>query len=334
MAGNPAAVDVDDELPGEPEPAARPEPKAKPAPKPAPAPAATAEPETPKPRRSKALLDSLAEFGYSEADIEGFSNEEVWEEVHNLRRSRTPAAAEPAARPVAPANPPEPESDPLDGWLAEFDKTDPVGGKFLRGLRDANKQLQTALKERDEKLDTLTKAEEQRQRRVIVKAIDAGFAALPEEYKALYGEGGEADLTDPGAVGWRRAVIEKAGVKVGDEPRAVAAKINATALKLAAGRVQPPEPTVADLYGGRAAGPKPKRQLPPQDPETGQFVPASRFSAADFNNGHVHRPSGRATGGDAADAVQQTERYLREHGDPRGNRTRVEFDDEDLPGDE
>lgn len=322
MPADNAPTQTDDDLPDE-EPTSGQQPAAaqKPARQPQPA-APAAEPK--KPAHSPMLLKAAAKHGFAPEDLDGYSAEEVWEELHRLD-SLEAAKPQPqrAAEPPAPAAPP---ADPDEQYLAELEKVDPGLARLHRRQMEKQAALEKQLAEKDEALKTLTAAEQKRQVRAWTKAVDAAFAALPEKFLPLVGEGGIEQLTDPGHKGWRGAIYQKAGLADTDGVKAIAAKIARAAEEVAGQHVK--EPAAASAYD-RAANGTPKAPKPERERDTN-----GRFTAGDFHAGLVHRPTGRQTGPDKLDDVEQARRAFREAGDPRGSRPVLEITDDDLPDDD
>jgi len=316
MAADPTAqthTDVDD-LPGA-EPAesvaARKPPGGKDAPADRPEPA-------PKKYTHTSRLTKLAlEHELTQEDLDKFPSDAIWEEIDRIRgttqpqRQEPPAAAKPAEKPATPA-------DPDEEYLAELEKVDPQLAKLMR--RAIAKDDLKPIQEKLEKLDRLEAAEQQRQARAVTRALDDAFAALPEKFAALVGEGPIEELTDPGQKGWRGAIYQAAKIQPGDGRKAIAQKIAAAAEAVAGSRVKD---APADPYAAAAA--RPAKPTPPRDPGNG------RFTVPEFNGGLIHRPNGKQTGADPLDDKEQARRYFKDHGDPRGNAPRLEVEDDDLP---
>lgn len=312
----------DDDLPDDPAPGPKKQPAQKPArrPDPDPDPEPAAEP---KKHTHTARLTKLAlEMGFTQADLDDFPSDVIWEEIDRIRAAEArPADPPPRPEPAAAAARP---ADPDEEYLAELEKVDPALAKLLR--RAAAGPDLKPIHEKLAKLDALEAAEQRRQARATTRAIDAAFAALPAKFLPLVGEGPIEELTDPGQKGWRGAIYQKAGLAAGDGPKAVAAKIARAAEEVAGPHVK--EPAAASAYDRAANGtPKAPRPDPARDPN-------GRFTAEDFARGQVHRPTGRQTGPDNLDDVEQARRYMREHGDPRGSLPRAVIEDDDLPGDD
>ena len=323
MPADHAPAQTDDDLPDEEPTSGQPPARQQP---PAAAPAAAPAAEPKKPAHSAVLLKAAAEFGFTPADLEGFSPEEVWEELHRLRDLE---AAKPQQQPAKPAEPqaqPKPPADPDEEYLAELEKVDPGLARLHRRQMEKQAAFEKQLAEKDETIKTLTAAEQKRQVRAWTKAVDAAFAALPEKFLPLVGEGGIEGLTDPGQKGWRGAIYQKAGLTDADGAKAIAAKIAKAAEEVAGAHVK--EPPAASAYD-RAANGTPKAPRPDRERDTN-----GRFTAGDFNAGLVHRPTGRQTGPDKLDDVEQARRAFREAGDPRGSRPVLEITDDDLPDDD
>lgn len=300
-------VITDDDLPGDP-PA--------PSPRPAPSPPVAPEPPPKKHQHSSRLTKLALEMGYTQADLDDHPSEAIWEDIERVRAVEVPR---PAAA-VAPTPPtPEPPADPDEAYLSELEKVEPHLARLQRQARKDLQEVRAQLKAKDEVLETLTKAEQQRQSRAVTRMVDLAFAALPEKFHELVGVGAIEELTDPGQKGWRGAIYQAAKIAATDGTRAIAQKILAAATAVCGDRVKE---TPTDPYGRLPA--TPPRPVPPKDPVNG------RFTAEQFEQGQIHRPNGRQTGHDQLSAVEATRRYLKEIGDPRGDRPVVEFD-EDLP---
>lgn len=274
------------------------------------------EPETPKkPKHSSRLLAAAAEHGYSEADLEDFTSEEVWAEIRELDK-RAAARQQPAPAPKAEKKEPAAEDDD-EAYLKAL-KAEGYTDTFIAGERKKLARIKAA-EEKAAKLDALEAAEKTRAAAAINDTIDAAFTALGKKYEPLVGTDSIADLTDPGQRGWRDAIVREAKIQHGDSKSTIAKKVAAAAAKLAKGKVEEDEPeTVADGY---AVGGK---KLPPKDAN-------GRFTAEDFANGHVQKPSGKKTGLAGLDAVEGVRQMLRANGDPRGYRSTVVEMDDDLP---
>lgn len=310
------APEIEDDLPGNPEPK-QPEPKKKPAPPAAKQPEPEPEPEPKKHRHTSRLVAVAAEYGLTQDDLDNNPSEVIWEEIHRLQQLE--AARKPAAQ-AQPEKKPEPEAekDPDEEYLAELEEVDPKLAKIVR--RALSQEHLKPINEKLARLDELEKAEQARQVRSMQSMVDNAFAALGEQFEPLVGKGSIEDITDPGQQGWRGAIFGRAKIDFATDTQArINAKIAAAAKALAGDRVKEPAPEHKTAYDALAD----RRPTPPRDTN-------GRFTAADFERGHIHRPNGKQTGLDQLDAVEATRRYLKEHGDPRGERASIEFD-EDLP---
>lgn len=302
----------DEDLPGDPEPkpVAKPAPAAKKA-EPEPEPAVPA-----KPTRSKFLLDAVAELGYAEADLGDMSNDEAWEAVERTRKGRTAPAAKPEPKVAVP------EADPEEAYLAELEASHAPLANMLRKSKAKIEAMEKAAKEKDEVIGHLTKAEMARQQKAFDRSVDAAFDALPEEYHDYTGTGSFGKLADPVHKSVRTAVYQAAKIDGGkDSAEQIAAKIAAAAEAVVGSRVKKAaEPASAYEAAAKARKPQPK------DAKNG------RYTADEFEKGHVHKPGGKATAADPLDDVEQARRYFKEIGDPRGSHAGVSLDDDDLPG--
>lgn len=324
MPADRASVQIDDDdLPDEPQAAdrqpAEPKKPAKPQ-QPAREPQAAAEPPAQKkPAHSTVLLKAAAEFGFTPDDLEGFSADEIWEELHRLRtlEAAKPQQQQKPAEPTAPAKPP---ADPDEEYLAELEKVDPQLTRLLRKAI-AGQDLKP-IHEKLSKLDALEAAEQTRQARALDRAIDAAFAALPEKFLPLVGEGPIAELTDPGQKGWRGEIYRVAGIKPGDTARQIAAKVAKAAEERAGQFVK--EPAAQSAYDRTPPAPKPPAADRPRDAN-------GRYTVGDFNGGLVHRPNGKQTGIEQLEPEEKARRAFREAGDPRGFRPVLGIEDDDLP---
>lgn len=288
-----------------------------PAPK-APAPRVAVSPPTPPPpppppaakkyTHSARLVAEARRLGFTQDDLDDNESAVIWEEIHNLTRVE-------AARNIATPPPPVPDPpavvDPDDEVLSEWEAVDPKGAAYLRRQREEMKVLKASLKERDEKLETLTKAEQQRQQQTWQDKANAAFAP----HKAALGTGDVEIARKTAVISYLNhlAVTKQATTLEADVAKAVVALGFAAA---PGGNVTtpPPEPT-------------PVRKLPPKNPENG------RFTKDDFNAGLLHRPDGGDAGNtdDLTDA-EMVRRRRREHGDPRGDRRSFASDDDsDMP---
>lgn len=308
MAEAAAIVIDDDDLPGDPPP--------KGTVKPAPAPKAKVEPD-PEPEapkkftHSSLLVRKATEAGFTQADLDNFPSEAIWEEldrVTSIARAQPKAAvkAEPKAEPV----------DPDEAYLAELETTH---APLVKILRQAKKDREELLATKEE-VNGLKQSEVKRQQAAFDRALDKAFAALPEEYAEYVGTGSISDLSDPGHLGFRGAIYKAAKLEATDSLKQIAVKIEAAAKSIVGPRIK----QVADTTS--AYDKLPSRKPQPKDAVNG------RFTKEDFEKGHVHKPGGKSTGVDPLDDVEQARRYFKEIGDPRGNHAGVSLDDDDLPG--
>ena len=311
MAADPAAQTItDDDIPGA-EPAESAAARTPPGGKDAPADARQPAPK--KYTHSSRLTKLALDLGFSQQDLDKFPSDAIWEEIDRIRGTTQPQRAEPAK-----PEPKAPPADPDEEYLSELEKVDPQLAKLMR--RAIAKDDLKPIQEKLEKLDRLEAAEQQRQARAVTRALDDAFAALPEKFAALVGEGPIEELTDPGQKGWRGAIYQAAKIQPGDGRKAIAQKIAAAAEAVAGSRVKD---APADPYAAAAA--RPAKPTPPRDPGNG------RFTVPEFNGGLIHRPNGKQTGADPLDDKEQARRYFKDHGDPRGNAPRLEVEDDDLP---
>lgn len=286
---------------------------------PAPKAKTTPEPETPaKPKHSSRLLAAAAEFGYSEADLEDFDSDTIWDEIRKqteLRATSRQRAPEPAPKPKD-----EPE-DEDEAYLAAL-KTEGYTDTFIAAERKKLARLKAA-EVKAARVDQLEAAEKTRAAASINDTIDSAFTGLGKKYEQLVGTDPISDLTDPGQLGWRNAIVREAKLLTTDSKAAIAKKIAAAAAKLAKGRVADEEDD--EVAAGYQPEVEPARKPKAKDPATG------RFTVEDFANGHVQKPSGKKTGLAGLDAVEGVRQMLRANGDPRGYRSAVVEIDDDLP---
>ena len=310
------AQEIDDDLPGDPEPK-KPEPKKNVAPPAAKKPEPEPEPEPKKHRHTSRLVALAAEYGLTQDDLDNHPSEVIWEEIHRLQQLEAARKPAPAAQ-AEPAKKDEPEVDEDEQYLAELKEVDPKLEKIIR--RAMSRDDLKPINEKLARLDALEKAEQARQARQANDLLDAAFEALGDKFEPLVGKGSIAEV-NPGEQGWRGAIYAKAKIDFAtDSPSRINAKIKAAAQALAGDRVKEKEPEAANDYEAAAQG---GAKTPPR-------AANGRFTAADFERGQIHRPNGKQTGLEQLDAVEATRRYLKEHGDPRGDRAPIEFD-EDLP---
>lgn len=300
----------DDDLPGE-------KPESKPAVKPAPvAKKADPEPEPPKKYQhvSRLVREALA-AGLTQDDLDNHPSDVIAAELDRLERitaSRTPPKTEPKAETKA-------EVDPEEAYLAELETTHAPLVKILRQAKKDREEL-AAIKEQFQKeVEPLKQAEIKRQQLAFDRALDKAFAALPAEYEPLVGTGSIYELSDPGQKGWRGAIYQAAKLEATDSPRQIVAKVLAAAQAVAGPHVKKAAESTS-AYDTLPKKPQPK------SPVNG------RFTKEEFEAAQLHRPNGKQTGHDQLNAVEATRRYLKEIGDPRGDRPAVDFDDDDLPG--
>ena len=299
----------DDNLPGDPvEPVPTPSPAPRRGVEPAPEPTPT------KHTHSTRLVQLARQMGYSQDDLDNFPSAEIWEDIERVRAAE--AAAKPTPQGVA-ATPPKPEADPDEAYLARLGEEYPDLARIIKKL---HARPEAAVpKDVQEKIDRLEKAEQTRQARALDRALDDAFSALPDGYLELVGEGeyGEVDAIQQAT---RVAIFKAAGVDAGkDGKKAIAQKIAAAAKSVAGTRVKDAPPSA---YQQAAA--KPQKTPPIKDPATG------RFTAQDFNNGHLHRPDGKRTGVEGMTLEEGVRQIMRKNGDPRGDRPVIDIDD-NLP---
>lgn len=272
------------------------------------------EPE-PAPKRhthSRRLVEVATALGFTQEDLDTFPSEVIWEEVHNLQAL---AARQQSQQPtVDPARKPAPE-------MEEFDIDAFVDPKLAGYFKQQAAEIK-ALKEQNKKLEALEQAEQQRAARARDDMIDAAFTALGKRYEQLVGADAFADLTNPGQKGWRVEIVRAAKLDFSkDTARTVARKIAAAAAVVAKDHVPADEPGPQSGY--EAAVQTSKRRNPA----------SGRFTADDFERGQVARPSARKAGVAEVNGAEALHRYLKEQGDPRGDRGYVDpEDDSDLPG--
>lgn len=301
----------DDNLPGDPPPLP-----------PTPAARQTApEPEAPKKHVHSSRLVKLAqEMGYSQHDLDNFPSEAIWEDIERVRAVET--ARKPAAPVATPTTQPTP-ADPDEAYLDELSQTHP---DLVRVIKKALTKPKFELPEdAKEKLDRLEKAEQTRQARALDRALDDAFAALPEGYGELVGDGeyGEVDAIQQAT---RVAIFRAAQVDATkDGKKAIAAKIAAAAKTVAGSRVKEPPPSAYQQAASRQPNPPVHvRATPPKDPVNG------RFTKEDFGAGTIHRPDGKRTGIEGMTLEEGVRQIMRKNGDPRGDRPVIDIDD-NLP---
>lgn len=325
----PPRNDDDDDLPGE----TTPSKKSK-----KPAANLTAEPPDepeptppPKQQHSSNTRRVAAQFGFSDADLDVLTTEQVWTEIHQLQRLNLERAKHQQQQAVPTKDDkrqPVEEVDEDEEFLknleadAEFDQR---YTKFFRRLR-AGVKAPAVPKELADKVAAMEKAEVARQERANMEAIDAGFAALPKKFHVLVGTGSLLETTDPGERGWRGSIFQEAKINfTTDTQRTINSKILAAATKLAGHRVKD-EPDEPERTGYDAVVPSKRSTQARQQPRD----ESQRFTVDDFNNGQTARP-GKHPDVAALNGPEVLRQHLLANGDPRGARSANSDDDSDLP---
>lgn len=281
------------------------------------------EPDAKKHTHTQRLIGIATELGFTQHDLDNYPSEAIWEEIHNIQKAQAAEAAR-VQRPVAAQiTKTEPEVDAEDEYLAAMEKNpevDPAFTKFLRKLKE--KAEAKDVREKLSKVDKLEEAEKQRANRAANEAADLAFELLGKKFEPLVGTDSMLELTDPGQKGWRTAIYKEAGINhATDSQRVINAKIAKAAAKLAAGKVAEEEEEVA-----ANAYETPKKK-PAKDPTSG------RFTADQFEQGKIAKPSGKRPGAEPGNAVEQARELFRVNGDPRGYRPAIDDTMDDLPGD-
>jgi hypothetical protein len=314
-----------DDLPG-PEAETKPNPTAKQTKPKTPAPREEIEedddpPPPKKHRHTPGMVQLARHFGYSQDDLDETSPADLRSELSLLQTEVGRATPKPTAE---PAKKPTPEAvDEEEAYLAKLEANPEMDQEHVKFLRKLKAKAEAADK-KAAKVEEFDERDKKRETAKHVEMLDNAFAALPKKYHKLFGTDGMADITNPGVRGWRMEGVKEAKIEGGESQRSMNKKIAEAAAKIAAGEVEEdePEPNPNDPYELS----KPKKKVQAKDPETG------RFTEEDFARAKIAKPSVKKIAAGELTAVEATRNYLRQNGDPRGFRTPVEMDDDELPG--
>ena len=287
-------------------------------------PASASTPPQPEPavkptsKHSPRALRLAAELGFSQAEVEAATPEELNDAIYHqtivvnrLQRQNFDTQQRMAAqdRPAAPQPPAKPPTDPEDELISQFtdEKYQPeivqlakLTTGMMKELRATKDQLKGS-QEREQQRESLSRAE----------MMDAGFDALGDSYKAVVGDGSGLDMDQQGPEFKRRiAILQATGL---DFSKPLTAKKLATAIKAAAellyGSVMKPaaSPTPAsapaagsDPYAA-AVGAGPVKPVPPKNPQNGRFV-----SPEEYGEAALARPTHRKGSKEAAGVERAT----------------------------
>lgn len=300
-----------DDLPGT-KPDANPAPEAK---KPA-----KQQPDEPaKQTHSDRLVKLATDMGFSQRDLDTHTSAEIWDEIERIRELEAATRRPEPPKQQVEKKPDVDEDEEYLEELAAHPETDQKLVKFLKKLHAKGKLA--------DKVTELEQRDQQREQTRHFDMLETAFALLPKKYLPLIGEGSILEVTDPGARGWRQAVYAEAKIKPGDTQRAMNKKVLDAITKLAAGKVKDEEEEEEEPANPYEA-PKSKKKKDIEKPRDAE----GRFTADDFERGHVAKPSGKKIDAENLTAVEATRQYLRQNGDARGFRPSISFDDDDLPG--
>jgi hypothetical protein len=155
------------------------------------------------------LMQQAAELGMAEDEMAELPTSALTRQVSRLYRERAVFAGELAkARTLADSTvrqpaPPQPPADDLGLTPEEEAEIAPSILATLKRQAKENRQLK-------EQLGQVVETQKKTQESAIDMQIDAGFEALPAEYKAVIGEGAMSDLTDQEAREARAAIYVRA----------------------------------------------------------------------------------------------------------------------------
>lgn len=238
----------------------------------APAPVEEKAPPPAAPAHPRSLVLKARRLGYTAEEIAALSTADLRADVDAVEREeylaqrerfyaeqrQQPEQARPAEKPA-----PEPEADPLDFDVAEYE---PAVGKLLSALRDKVRHLEKQTTQHAE-------IESRRQATTLVEAYDAAFEQVGDDRA---GAGSGLDFA-PGSPerDFRETILRATDLSKAKTARQTTAAIVATYRRLfgdkpaAAGSAAP---AATDAYA--AAEGQPVKAGRPQDPKTGRFVPA------------------------------------------------------------
>jgi len=251
---------------------------------------------TPKPLKSahpRALVRRALELGAARGitrdQIEAATPEELddWLEQEEALQKQMP---------VEDKKPAKEEDDD------EIVLDDEVVGTLDKGIQKALKAVPKLLKQNKElskKLEDAEKRDHIRNQKLITEAIDASFAAVPDRYKKLVGEGGIDDIDKTGKEAQRRlAILRHANIDpTKDSARTIAKKVKDT-LDLLYGD-ETPEPAPAPVKQEKPVEKNGKRITPDQWAAAATPAPTRR---------QIKEPKGQAA------AISAVNTKLREMG--------------------
>ena len=310
--------DDTNDLPGD-------EPKKKPDPEPKKkAPVAVEEPE-PAPVKKQVqqhpqrLVDAAIHYGFSQADIDSTPSAELRQDIQIVQAamaSNTPKAAEPKT----PTPEPVDEDDAYLDSIAANPEVDPKYVKLLRNLK--SKAEAKDVREKLAKVDQLEQAHVSRTNRDNTDMVESAMAALPKRYQKIIGTEPYGDMPEGAEKQRKFAIYQMAKIDFQkDSKRSIEKKIAAAAATLYPGAEKEEED---DPEPVSAFDTPPKKKAPQKDPETG------RFTADDFEKGHLAKSSGRKTvGATSLNGPQAVRRWKNDSGFAT---EADDGEDQDLPG--
>ncbi len=293
--------DEEDDLPGDPEP------KTVPKKKPAPAPVAVEEDEPeekpPAPKKhvhNSRLVDLAIHFGYSQAEMDNTPSDTLRQEIQLLQS--TVASQRPAPEPK------KPDVEPVDedeAYLAELEanpEVDPKHAKFLKRQVVARK----AAEAKAAKIDQIEQVQISRTQRDNTDMVERAMAALPKRFQKIIGTDAYADMPEGAEKQRKFAIFQMAKIDfTKDSARTIDKKIATAAATLYAGEEEleeEPDTTTSSFDT------PPKKKAPPKDPESG------RFTAEDFERGHVAKPRKTVGAAPILNGPQAVRRWKNETG--------------------
>lgn len=263
---------------------------------------ATPTPPTPavveKPKHTARALRLAGEFGFTQAEIDEMTPEELTRSVdiaaiQTARMNKEYATAMAHIQARQPQPPPTPDAvaataaNPEDELSLDENVVHPEVIKANRLLKDMAKKL----REQEAREQSRNQAEAERTNLERFEVIDNAFESLGDTYRALLGNGSASDLKPESAEMKRRmAVLQQTGLDFNKpmSAKALTKAIVSTAQLLFGAAAQP---AVADPYAAGVNGSAPvtpSRPVPPKDSRNGRFV-----SATEYENGALATPTQR-----------------------------------------
>lgn len=270
-------------------------------------------PTPPESKHPGYLVEFARDFGFTDAEIDGMSTDQLGRSVQILRtrdqaRQRQLSAEWQLQNPrPTPAAPPPPPPEPEISLGIDEEEYSPEMVKLVKQTRLDSIKENRKLRE---ELEALKAQQAQVQQTATANHLDAAFDTLGDTYEHVYGAGSGTILeqSEPDAVERRIQAIKAVARAYHIDPFKVSPKVLGAKIKEYSAKIYQPKPSTPA---------KPPEHDPYKGLGSGTNGGAKRFTQEDWDRGGVSRPTARQTESEPdgeLKAVRNLEKRLAESG--------------------